>query len=207
MITEHSQHEHDFVVFNGDIFELFIHNFNHFQYSREALPLTEWMFYNPHRFVFIPGNHDESLWSIEEDLFFPIYSMVKIKQAGKEIVCMHGHQFDVINRRTTWLTRLLYFGEYLSNRIFGVNWQDLIFRQRKYFYRFADYKRRTRLPVTRENARQYAKTMGYKTLVHGHTHFANDDNGVVRVIDGGGFQVGTSYVTIENGKCELIQDC
>jgi UDP-2,3-diacylglucosamine pyrophosphatase LpxH len=47
--------------------------------------------------VFIPGNHDESVTGLVEELFGPIpatYSLTHTTGAGARMLVIHGHQFD-----------------------------------------------------------------------------------------------------------------
>lgn len=202
--------KYDFIIFNGDIFDLYLHKLRIFLYEK-SVPFFKWMWENKDKFVYIVGNHDENLWNLDEldKPFFDLYESVRVIQKGKEFVVMHGHQFDENCRRTRWKTKFLYWLEYLSNIIFRVNWQYLIFKERKYFFNFANKKVKKALPEVRENARRYSENMKIKCLIHGHTHFPDNiiyNEGTskeFRIIDQGSFQIGVSYVVIENGNAEL----
>jgi predicted phosphodiesterase len=198
--------EADFVVFNGDIFELYIHKFNMIA-NGKAWELVRWMFRNQDKFVYVVGNHDEALWEEEMDLFFPLYSGIILRHGRTEYVITHGHTFDKDSRRTTRLSKFLYRLEYWCNRIFRVNWQDIIFRKKKMFHRFGMWRRNLHLPAVRENAELYVKSNGIKTLIHGHTHFPEDrEVDGHRIIDQGSFVIGSSYVVLHRGKAKLVSN-
>ena len=76
-----------FVVFCGDIFELFTNKWSILK-NGEAKWIVEWMLNNPKRFVYVVGNHDADLWEEEENLSFPIYETVKV-HAKQEILPLH----------------------------------------------------------------------------------------------------------------------
>ena len=195
----------EFVVFNGDIFELYIHDFTKRIYHKEFWPIIKWMMDNTNKFVYIVGNHDSKLWDIASEIDWKIYESVRIVQAGKEIVCVHGHMFDRLHRKHHKLSKFYHWLEYLANRIFQTNWQDLIFRKKRFFYRFATGKKDKHLPHLRKKAREYAEALDIDIMIHGHSHFRNIDYYKDKtIIDQGGFQVGRSYVVIENGEARLV---
>lgn len=198
--------QYDFVVFNGDIFEILIGNPNKIIQGKGA-PIVDWMWKNQEKFAYVVGNHDEKLWDIEDELFWPLYDRVQIIQKNKRFVITHGHQFDRLNRHTTWKTKLLWILEYIANKLFKVNWQQLIFKDRKHFYNYADRKRRDTLPGVRANARWSARAAGTKCLIHGHTHFPNvEEIDGIKIIDQGSFVIGISYVEITKGIAELVEE-
>ena len=148
-------HRNDFIILNGDIFELW-QNYSILDIIRAHKKVTTYL--SIYADVIIKGNHDNNLKN-----FF-----------GKEIVdnvvigdtiIMHGHQFDILNsgplsiigRLATWLTGL-------GEKFIHTNWERwmkaFINKWGRYSGKNTYYKR----------AKKFAKQNGFKNVIIGHTH-------------------------------------
>jgi predicted phosphodiesterase len=204
--TEHLQKILDdnfFIVFCGDVFELFSNKWQDLSIGKAAW-LVDWMRKNPKRFVYVVGNHDADLWEEEDGLFFPIYETVKVEQTKKTFLCIHGHQFDRLNRhRSNPWGRFVTKIEVFFSRIIRRNVQDLLARKLKipFLNRFL---RRVQMLELRETSQSYASISGCDYLIHGHSHYkdVNEFNNHT-IIDIGGFMIGESWLEVENGKPDV----
>ena len=198
--TEHIQQVLDnnqYIIFCGDIFELFVHTWDEVRVGKGAW-LVKWMRENPKRFSYIVGNHDADMW--DENLPFPVYETVKVTQNKKTFLCIHGHQFDKMNRhRMNPWGRFITRVEVLLSKILRTNIQHFLSKRIRISF-FTRWVRRIHLMEIRDMSKRYANISGCDYLFHGHSHFRNiDKTSQNTVIDIGGFMIGESYLEVENG--------
>ena len=193
--------ENEFIIFCGDIFELFVNKWGNLKNEKGAW-LLQWMRENPSRFSYIVGNHDADLW--DEKLEFPIYDTVKVTQSKKTFLCIHGHQFDKMNRhRTNPWGRFVTKVESFVSRLFRVNIQNFLVKRLKIGI-INRFMRRIQILEIRSVSMQYAKMGGCDYLIHGHSHFrSTTTTNDFSIIDIGGFMIGESYLVVENGLPEV----
>jgi UDP-2,3-diacylglucosamine pyrophosphatase LpxH len=90
--------KYDFVIFNGDIFELYVKDFDELMRENTvARKLHRWMILNQYKCFYVLGNHD--IFIKDQNIGVGLTESVVINLKGwtEQIVVMHGHQFDKTN--------------------------------------------------------------------------------------------------------------
>lgn len=183
---------YDFIIFNGDIFELYAEDWETIK-NGSGKSLLSWMEKNPKKFVYVVGNHDDKLWRYKGSLPFKPLEKYEFIQNDKYFICIHGHQFD---KRT--LNNWFFKVEHFVSNLFKFNLQKWLEDKNFWFVR-RRIENTILLPV-RSRARSYVINKGCDYLIHGHTHHPNEERVEnMIVIDQGRMFYDPMYVEIKNG--------
>ena len=200
---------HDYVILNGDIFELWLHKFKDIRDGPAKMFFT-WLANNSDKFFYVVGNHDSVLWEMER-YPFPLYDAVNVTSGKASFHCIHGHQFDKHNREPNIFVRMVVWFEYLINALFKTNIRTYLFERKTTFSAIPRKQKQRYLASIRSEARQYCIENSINNLIHGHTHAKNENRiahpskGMITVYDQGSFMDKISYVVIkDHGFCEVI---
>ena len=194
----------DYVIFNGDIFELYVHRWEKLlKKNKRAKKIYELLKSNKGKYFYIVGNHDDAIRD-EDNLGVDLYSSINVISNGKSICVIHGHQFDNINRDAPWWVHPLVKLEHAWNKLFNTNIQKNLIQRTTTFSSLSKKKKEEYLKGIREKAQLFVKKGKFDALVYGHTHIPVIQSEVpIEIVDEGSFVIGVSYLEIQNGKLIL----
>lgn len=188
---------YDYIVFNGDIFDLWLHRWEKIIKGKGEWLYT-WMQENPKKFFYVAGNHDEDIKKVASG--FPVFDELVVISGKHSCLIKHGHQFDNINRNPPWWVRPIVWIEYAINTVFRTNIQSNIQKRKTTFSALPKELHDNALKEIRKQATAEWIKRKFTYLIHGHTH-TPEISGFV--IDQGSFVVGVSYVEIRNSQASL----
>lgn len=192
----------EFVIFNGDIFELYVDSWEKAKTRSDGAWLYQWMVDNPDKFVYVYGNHDLDI--VQGIKPFRVYPYVSFSFQGKSVLVIHGHQFDKLNREPSFWVKAAVWIEYLINWVFHLNIKHNFVERNTTLGRVAKDKKQKYIDDIRRESVKYLMTCGHDILIHGHSHESNILKVEDKIVyDQGDFVSGTSYILISD-KIELI---
>jgi len=168
--------------------------------------------------VYIPGNHDEVLRNyVGFNLNFGNVELheeyVHTLFDGREILCIHGDEFDIVTRYHKWLAVIGDIGYTLMlwlNR--NYNKMKGAFGIRGHWSLASYLKHAVKEAVSfissfEENVAKEVKNRGYDAVICGHIHHAEIKiiDGIQYLNDGDWVESCTSIVEHTDGKLEIIR--
>ncbi|MEI7674736.1 MAG: UDP-2,3-diacylglucosamine diphosphatase [bacterium] len=163
---------------------------------------------------YIIGNHDEFLYSFENQSFGGIEvkeRCIHTTNTGEKILIIHGHQFDGVVKCNKWLQRI---GSTLYEWLLRLNVNFNILRHKlgMGYWSISKYlKSKTKEAVNyvssfEDTLIDYAKSQGANSIVCGHIHTPKIVKGEINYYNTGDFVENASYLveTLE-GKMHLIE--
>lgn len=194
----------EFVIFNGDIFELYVDSWEKAKTRGDGAWLYQWIVDNPDKFVYVYGNHDLDV--VQGIKPFRVYPYVSFSFQGKSVLVIHGHQFDRLNREPSFWVKILVWLELVINWVFGLNIKHNFPQRSTALSKLARNKKKKYIDDIRKESIKYLATCGHEILIHGHTHEpAITKVGDKIIYDQGDFVSGTSYILLTD-KIELVKN-
>jgi UDP-2,3-diacylglucosamine pyrophosphatase LpxH len=166
--------------------------------------------------VFIPGNHDEALREYNGTSFGDIliaFEWLHVTADGKQLLLIHGDQFDQVTRHHRWIAVLGDVGYDLLVRLNGwLAWCRRTLRMRNYWSLAGFAKRKVKSAVTfifdfENSVIHSVRDRGLNGVVCGHIHSATikDVSGLMYVNCGDWVDSCTAIVEHFDGRLELIE--
>lgn len=166
--------------------------------------------------VFIPGNHDESLREYDGTKFGDILianEWEHITADGKQLLLIHGDQFDQVIRHHRWVAVLGDIAYDILVRInVWVSWIRRTFHISGYWSLAGYAKRKVKSAVTfifdfEESVIHAVKNRGLDGVVCGHIHSASikDVDGLLYINCGDWVDSCTAIIEHNDGRLELIE--
>ena len=166
--------------------------------------------------VFIPGNHDEALREYNGTSFGDIliaFEWLHVTADGKQLLLIHGDQFDQVTRHHRWIAVLGDVGYDLLVRLNGwLSWLRRTLRMNSYWSLAGFAKRKVKSAVTfifdfEESVIHSVRDRGLNGVVCGHIHSATikDVSGLLYVNCGDWVDSCTAIVEHFDGRLELIE--
>ena len=166
--------------------------------------------------VFIPGNHDEALREYNGTSFGDIliaFEWLHVTADGKQLLLIHGDQFDQVTRHHRWIAVLGDVGYDLLVRINGwLSWWRRTLRMNNYWSLAGFAKRKVKSAVTfifdfEESVIHSVRDRGLNGVVCGHIHSATikEVSGLLYINCGDWVDSCTAIVEHFDGRLELIE--
>jgi UDP-2,3-diacylglucosamine pyrophosphatase LpxH len=166
--------------------------------------------------VFIPGNHDEALREYDGTSFGDIlvaFEWLHVTADGKQLLLIHGDQFDQVTRHHRWIAVLGDVGYDLLVRLNGwLSWWRRTLRINSYWSLAGYAKRKVKTAVEfifdfENSVIHSARDRGLNGVVCGHIHSATikDVSGLLYVNCGDWVDSCTAIVEHHDGRLELIE--
>ncbi len=166
--------------------------------------------------VFIPGNHDEALREYDGTSFGDIliaFEWLHVTADGKQLLLIHGDQFDQVTRHHRWIAVLGDVGYDLLVRLNGwLSWWRRTLHINSYWSLAGFAKRKVKSAVTfifdfEESVIHSVRDRGLNGVVCGHIHSATikDVSGLLYVNCGDWVDSCTAIVEHHDGRLELIE--
>ncbi|MBU1424285.1 MAG: UDP-2,3-diacylglucosamine diphosphatase [Gammaproteobacteria bacterium] len=166
--------------------------------------------------VFIPGNHDEALREYNGTLFGDIliaFEWLHVTADGKQLLLIHGDQFDQVTRHHRWIAVLGDVGYDLLVRINAwLSWLRRTLRMNSYWSLAGYAKRKVKSAVTfifdfENSVIHSVRDRGLNGVVCGHIHSATikEISGLLYVNCGDWVDSCTGIVEHFDGRLELIE--
>ena len=166
--------------------------------------------------VFIPGNHDEVLREYGGTLFGDIliaFEWLHVTADGKQLLLIHGDQFDQVTRHHRWIAVLGDVGYDLLVQINGwLSWWRRTLRMNSYWSLAGFAKRKVKSAVTfifdfENSVIHSVRDRGLNGVVCGHIHSATikDVSGLLYINCGDWVDSCTAIVEHFDGRLELIE--
>ena len=166
--------------------------------------------------VFIPGNHDEALREYDGTSFGDIliaFEWLHVTADGKQLLLIHGDQFDQVTRHHRWIAVLGDVGYDLLIRLNGwLSWLRRTLRINSYWSLAGYAKRKVKSAVEfifdfENSVIHSARDRGLNGVVCGHIHSAaiKEVSGLLYVNCGDWVDSCTAIVEHHDGRLELIE--
>jgi UDP-2,3-diacylglucosamine pyrophosphatase LpxH len=166
--------------------------------------------------VFIPGNHDEALREYNGTSFGDIliaFEWLHVTADGKQLLLIHGDQFDQVTRHHRWIAVLGDVGYDLLVRLNGwLSWLRRTLRMNNCWSLAGFAKRKVKSAVSfifdfEESVIHSVRDRGLNGVVCGHIHSATikDVSGLLYVNCGDWVDSCTAIVEHFDGQLELIE--
>lgn len=190
-----TSNEFDEIILLGDIFDAWEKNFHSIMIEYKSIIDAIWSMSIEKKVVFVIGNHDPSMSEIIHH--FPLVKLFDVYPFQNGVM-IHGHQFDDLILKYSWLARFLFKFQWLSERLFKFNlkayFRELYHsismkKQKKYYNSLV-------LDIEKEAVEKYKQ---YKYVVMGHTHFPKMVKGEkTKYVNAGDWIHNRSYITYES---------
>ncbi|MDE2188701.1 MAG: metallophosphoesterase family protein [Patescibacteria group bacterium] len=186
------------LVINGDLFD---------SNDIERLEKIDWQIMSTltdlaknHRVILIEGNHGRKLDSLAKKMGLELRHEYLFKVGNRDILCMHGHEFDIYIKHFPLLTRIVTATYYTIQELGGQ-------KQRASMVLKKMSKRLLRVSGRQERlARNTAQKYQGDIVICSHTHmpYFSEKNGI-KFLNSGSFCANPcTYITIDNnGNTEL----
>jgi len=159
--------KYDTIVLNGDIFDTWEDSYKdilllNLDFVKALHKISE-----EKLMYFIIGNHDPD----KEEIKKYFHDIVVLDQLLiDDILIVHGHEFDDLVIKYSWLARLSFIPSWICERIFHINLKAYF---REFFYSISNKKNKSYFPelindIEKKSVSYYKNQCRY--LIMGHTH-------------------------------------